>query len=368
MKRLPVVRRAIAVTAMILLAAGGAHAQVTSESLQPPPGDAGAYDAPPDQSYGDESYGGQSQGNYGAPVEEEADPGDNPYADPAAAGVYDPTTRSTTGPTPLPGPGGVPSYNPQPAPRSAPPAYGRSAPPSSAAPPAYNQAAPRSYAPGAPPGGAQGPGDQAGVRSSCDDVAAELERFRGPPDNPMRPRDEACASARASAEPGRPNPAFRQCSDDFFRQYEQKREDYRRCMEQDAGKGEQRLEQRALTEDAARNGYGGTAPQMAGRYARSGSPGWLGVQVAPVSPQSAYRLGAEGTEGAYVLNAVIGSPAQQAGLRRGDIIVAFDGQAIAQPKDLQYQAERLQAGQAVRLEILRAGKRETLDVQITQRP
>lgn len=340
------VRRAIAITALILFA-GTAHAQVTSESLQPPPGDDGGYDAPPDAYQG---QGGQPRG-YGAPAADETDAEENPYADPAAGGAYDPTTRSTTGPTPLPGPGGAPSYTPVPTPRGAPPAYGRSAPP-----------------PAAAPGGATGYGDQAGVRSSCDTIAAELERFRGPPDNPMRPRDEACASARASAEPGRPNPAFRQCSDDFFRQYESKREEYRRCMEQDAGKGEQRLEQRALTEDAARNGYGGTAPQMAGPYARSGAPGWLGVQVAPVSPQTAYRTGAQGTEGAYVLNAVLGSPAQKAGLRRGDIIVAFDGHAIAQPKDLQYQAERLQAGQSVRLDILRGGQQQTLDVQITPRP
>ena len=323
------VRRAIAITALILFA-GTAHAQVTSESLQPPPGDEGGYDAP---------------------AAEETDPEENPYADPTAGGAYDPATRSTTGPTRLPGPGGAPSFAPVQSPRGAPPAYGRGAPP-----------------PAAAPGGAPGSDDQAGVRSSCDDIAAELERFRGPPDNPMLPRDQACASVRASAEPGRPNPAFRRCSDDFFREYEAKREEYRRCMERDAGKGEQRLEQRALTEDAARNGYGGTAPQMAGPYARSGAPGWLGVQVAPVSPQTAYRTGAQGIEGAYVLNAVLGSPAQKAGLRRGDIIVAFDGHAIAQPKDLQYQAERLQAGQSVRLDILRGGQQQTLDIQITPRP
>ncbi len=357
------VRRAIAIAALILFTAGTAQAQVSSETLQPPPGDDGGYDVPPGQSWGSQ---GSPQESYGAPSGDEVDPAEDPYADPAAGGVYDPTTRSTTGPTRLPGPGGVPSYTPEPSPGSAPPAYGRTAPP-----PSYGQGAPRSYGPGAPPAagpGAAGDGGQAGVRSSCDDIAAELERFRGPPDNPMLPRDQACASARASAEPGRPNPAFRQCSDDFFRQYERQREEYRRCMEQDAGKGEQRLEQRALTEDAARNGHGGTAPQMAGPYARSGAPGWLGVQVAPVSPQTAYRTGAPGTEGAYVLNAVIGSPAQTAGLRRGDIIVAFDGHAIAQPKDLQYQAERLQAGQSVRLDILRGGQQQTLDVQITPRP
>jgi len=314
-----VVRRAIVIAALVLFAAGAAYAQPLSSERLAPPGD---------------------DGGYGAPVDEGADPEENPYADPAAGGAYDPSTRSTTAPTPLPGPRGAPSYNPPPA--------GPAAPQRSHAPAPANV--------------------QAGVSSSCDGVAAELQRFRGPPGNPMLPRDEACAPARASAEPGRPNPAFRQCSDDFFREYERKREEHRQCMEQDAGKGDQRLEQRSLTEDAARDGYGGTAPQMAGPYARSGAPGWLGVQIAPVSPQSAYRLGAEGTQGAYVLNAVLGSPAQRAGLRRGDIIIAFDGEAISQPRDLQYQAERLQAGQTVRLDILRGGQQQTLDVQITPRP
>jgi hypothetical protein len=366
-----VVRRTIVFTALALFAAGAAHAQgVVQQQLEPPPGDDGSYDAPQDQPPagppygGQQDYGGQQgyggQEGYGAPAEE-TDPADNPYADPSTGGAYDPTRspgapapRSSNAPTPLPGPGGVPTYN-------APPQRG-------APPPSYGQAAPPAYGRSAPPPAYGAPGvydQQAGVGSSCDDIAAELRRFRGPAGNPMQARDEACISARND---GGSSAAFRQCSDRFFQQYEEKQDEYRRCMEQDASKGGQRLEQRALTEDAARNGYGGTAPQMAGPYARPGAPGWLGVQIAPVSPQTAYRTGAEGVGGAYVTNAVLGSPAQQAGLRRGDIIVAFDGEAINQPKDLQYQAERLTAGQQVRLEIVRAGRRETLDVQITPRP
>lgn len=369
------VRRSIVFTALALFAAGAAQAQpVTSRDL-PPPGDDGGYDQPqPGQ--GGQSYRGQSYGTqqgYGAPADDQADPQDNPYADPAAGGTYDPSRRTTTSPTPLTGPAGPqqystpPVYGQPPAYGNPPPAYGRGAPPPSpyGARPAYGRPAPAPTPYDTAPGGY---GDQGGVGSSCDDLAAELQRFRGPPSNPMGPRDQACAAARNGAVPGQPNTAFRECSDRFFQQYERKREEYKRCMEQDASKGDQRLDDRATTADAARNGYAGTAPQMAGPYARSGSPGWLGVQVAPVSPQAAYRTGAEGMEGAYVLNAVMNSPAQKAGLRRGDIIIGFDGQAIATPKDLQYQAERLSAGQQVRLDVLRGGQRMTLDVEITGRP
>jgi hypothetical protein len=370
-----VVRRAIVFTVLALSAATAAHAQpITSEDLGPPPGDTDSYGAPPARPDGAQPYGAP-RGGYGAPADTGADQGDDPYADPSSGGVYDPSTRSVTGPTRLPGPGGAPSYGTAPAgpPESSPPpAYGRSAPPPSygaptGAPPSpYGRPAAPAY--GAPAYGAPAYGEPSGVRSSCDDLAAELQRFRGPPEDPMRPRDQACAATRTGGDPGRPNEAFRQCSDNFFRQYEAKRDEYRRCMEEDASKGDQRLEQRATTAEAARSGYGGTAPQMAGRFARAGAPGWLGVQIAPMTPQSAYRLGTEALQGAYVINAVMGSPAQIAGLRRGDVIVAFDGEAIDDPKDLQYHAERLTAGQQVRLEIVRNGQRQTLNVQITQRP
>ncbi len=362
------VRRTIVFTALALFAAGAVQAQpVSSQPLDPLPGDDGSYDVP---SQGAPAYQGGQQG-YGArqnaaPPAEDVDPDDNPYADPAASGTYDPTTRSTTRPTPLTGPGGAPSYAPPPSRPPAyanqPPAYGNP-PPAQGNPPAYGRAAPPAY--GNPPP-AYGAPDQAGVGSACGDIEAELQRFRGPPSNPMQPRDAACASARGA--PGQPNTAFRQCSDRFFQEYEEKRAAYNRCMEQQANSGNQRLEDRNVTADAARNGYGGTAPQMAGPYARSGAPGWLGVQVAPVTPQAAYRTGAGGIQGAYVLNAVMNSPAQRAGLRRGDIIIAFDGEAIDDPKDLQYHAERLSAGQQVRLDVLRAGQRQTVDVQITGRP
>jgi hypothetical protein len=367
-KEVPVFRRAIAFTFLASFAAGSAltgmaQAQpVTSESLQPPPGDNGDYNAPPP----DRSYGAP------APAQaDETDPEDNPYADPAAGGAYDPSAQSPrqypspSAPAPAPGPRGAAPYG-----------YGNNAPaqPYAPAQPSAPAAPPRGAAPygyttaPAQPGGPQGHAPEATVGSSCDDLFAQLQRYYGPPENPMQPRDEACAATRSGAEAGRPNPAFRQCSDDFFKGYEAKRSQYRACMDQDASKGQERLEQRSATVEAARSGYGGTAPQAAGRFARAGSPGWLGVQIQPVSPQSAYRLGVEGMAGAYVISAVMGSPAQKAGLQRGDIIVGFDGQPIVQPKDLQYQAERLVAGQSVKLEVLRGGQRQFITVEITQRP
>lgn len=362
-------RRALVLTVLASLAAAPAFAQVTSETLDSPPGQPGGYDAY--QPYGNDAQGGPP------PAADEQYEG-NPYADPAAGGTYDPATGTTrpppptssSAPVPLTGPGGAQPYgygapDRPPVPPGAQPygqqnhgqqGYGQDR---GAPPPAYGQQ---------PGYGAPGAGAQTSVGSSCDRIAAELQRFRGPAGNPMQARDEACISARGSGEPGRPNAAFRQCSDEFFRQYEAKRNEYQACMAQDDTSGQQRLEQRETTVEAARSGYGGTAPQPTGKFARAGAPGWLGVQVQPVTPQAAYRLGAEGTEGVLVTHAVMGSPAQKAGMQRGDIIVALDGEPIARPRDLQYHAERLSAGQTVRMEVLRGGQRQMLTLEITQRP
>lgn len=387
-------RRAIVLSFLASFAAGAAYAQVSSEPLAPPPGDNGDYDAPPagdGQGYGPPpqgGYGAQGQGaqDYGTPAAPaDADPADNPYADPSAGGTYDPNAARQS-PRQYAPPAGAQGYG-APAPsgsttystpysaqpyRSTPPGaapYGSAAAPQGGPTPLVGPNAAGSPGPARsmPPQAAPA-GPDAMVGSSCGQLAAELDRFRGPPDNPMKPRDEACAAARAGGEPGRPNQAFRQCSDAFFQQYERKRDEYRACMDQEAGSGRQRLEQRETTVEAARSGYAGTAPQPTGRFARSGAPGWLGIQVQPVSPQDAYRLGAEGVDGALVIGSVMGSPAQKAGVQRGDIIVGFDGEAISQPKDLQYHAERLSAGQTVKLEIIRAGQRQVIPVQVTQRP
>ncbi len=332
------IRRGMMFVCVAALMAGGAMAQpISSQPLGPPPGGA------------DEGYQPYSQEPDQAPSS-----GNDPYADPEQGGAYDPYAD--------PEQGGA--YNPDAA-RSAPAPY-RSAP-QRTVPEGYS-APPRSAAPYDPYAPTQAPGEApAPVATSCDTLLAALERYYGPPENPMKPRDEACAGARGANTGGGPNDAFRQCSDDFFKGYEAKRAEYRACMDRDVNKAQERLDQRRTTAEAARGGYTGTAPQATGPYARAGAPGWLGVQVAPVSPQSAYRLGVEGMDGALVQNAVQGSPAHKAGIRRGDVIIGVDGEPISRPQDLQYLAERIVAGQQVQLDVLRGGRRESFTVEIEAR-
>ena len=53
--------------------------------------------------------------------------------------------------------------------------------------------------------------------------------------------------------------------------------------------------------------------------------GWLGVAIQPVTPEVAESLGLKKPEGALVATVTDGSPAAKAGVRQGDVVLAFDG-------------------------------------------
>ena len=53
--------------------------------------------------------------------------------------------------------------------------------------------------------------------------------------------------------------------------------------------------------------------------------GWLGVQVQQVTPELARSFGLERTRGALVADVPPNSPAESAGIQRGDVIIAFNG-------------------------------------------
>jgi serine protease Do len=75
-------------------------------------------------------------------------------------------------------------------------------------------------------------------------------------------------------------------------------------------------------------GPGGDGPRP------SGDERGLGVQLVPVTPAIARQLGRTRLEGAIVAEVRPGSPADRAGLRRGDVIVEADRQAVRGPADV----------------------------------
>jgi serine protease Do len=101
-----------------------------------------------------------------------------------------------------------------------------------------------------------------------------------------------------------------------------------------------------------------------GRVAR----GWLGVSVQPLTAELARSFGAPDERGVLVADVADGSPAQQAGLQAGDIILEFAGRRVAEPGDLQRAVSGVEPGRAVRVRILRDRAERVLDVRLTEAP
>jgi serine protease Do len=96
--------------------------------------------------------------------------------------------------------------------------------------------------------------------------------------------------------------------------------------------------------------------------------GWLGVALRPVTPDVAEATGLEGAKGAAVEGVVQGSPADRAGIRRGDVIVALDDAAIGGPADLSRRIAAQPPGQKVRITVVRDRARRTIPVELTRLP
>ncbi|HSE03779.1 MAG TPA: Do family serine endopeptidase [Methylomirabilota bacterium] len=91
--------------------------------------------------------------------------------------------------------------------------------------------------------------------------------------------------------------------------------------------------------------------------------GWLGVALQPLSPDLAQSLGLAGTNGAVVGSTITGSPAAQAGLQQGDVIIAYDKTPVEDYRHVQRLVAETRVGRSVALQIVR--KKQKMDVMVT---
>ena len=90
--------------------------------------------------------------------------------------------------------------------------------------------------------------------------------------------------------------------------------------------------------------------------------GWLGVSIQEVTPELAKSFGLKEKKGALVAQVFSGSPAEKAGIERGDVIVEFDGKQVADSKDLPGIVAATPVGKDVTIKLSRDGK--VLDRQV----
>ena len=100
----------------------------------------------------------------------------------------------------------------------------------------------------------------------------------------------------------------------------------------------------------------------AGRFER----GYLGVAVQRVTPDLAKSFKLEGPQGALVASVAAGSPAMNAGVKRGDVIVEYDGHRIARSDALPRVVAETPVGKDVALVVVRDGKPVTLSVKVAR--
>lgn len=96
--------------------------------------------------------------------------------------------------------------------------------------------------------------------------------------------------------------------------------------------------------------------------------GWLGVQIQSVDEDLAASLGLDKPKGALVSDVQSGSPAEKAGIKRGDVVLSFNGRPIDKVTQLSRAVAEVPAGKTAQIVVWRDGKERTLEATIAQMP
>ena len=92
--------------------------------------------------------------------------------------------------------------------------------------------------------------------------------------------------------------------------------------------------------------------------------GWLGVMIQKITPGLVETFKLSDAHGALVNDVVPNGPAAKGGLKRGDVIVKFNGKKIVSVGSLPKQVAAVEPGKSVKVEIVRDGNKKLLDVTL----
>ncbi|MFN2548462.1 MAG: Do family serine endopeptidase [Myxococcales bacterium] len=96
--------------------------------------------------------------------------------------------------------------------------------------------------------------------------------------------------------------------------------------------------------------------------------GFLGVQPQAITADMVDQLGLKSTRGALIADVVPKSPADEAGVKPGDVVVALNGKPVADNNQLTRDVGVVPPGQSVRLDVIRDGREKSFQAKLAPRP
>jgi serine protease Do len=96
--------------------------------------------------------------------------------------------------------------------------------------------------------------------------------------------------------------------------------------------------------------------------------GYLGVMLQNIDTNLAKALDLESTDGALVADVTAGGPADRAGLKRGDVILSYNGEPVKDTVQIRNEVAEESPGSSARIKVLREGSEMNMDVELGERP
>lgn len=96
--------------------------------------------------------------------------------------------------------------------------------------------------------------------------------------------------------------------------------------------------------------------------------GFLGVQIRQLDDDLAEALGLPKNRGEFIGLVQDDGPAAKAGIKAGDVVVSVDGKSVTPDQTLSYIVANIAPGKKIPIELVRNGKRQTVQAVVEKRP
>jgi len=96
--------------------------------------------------------------------------------------------------------------------------------------------------------------------------------------------------------------------------------------------------------------------------------GWLGVMIQDITPELAKSFNLESQEGVLISDVMENTPAERAGLKRGDVVIKFNDTPVKDARTLSRLVAQTKPGTKITLTLVRGGKTKTIEVPLGEMP